>query len=697
MSNLNQAFIEKVKKNYPVNADKIISAYKFADEAHAGVKRKSGEPYIVHPLAVAEILMENNMDYASIMAGLLHDVVEDTKYTKDDIKNMFGETVAKLVDGVTKIDNLTYKETNFTEADSIKRLLIAMGHDVRVIFIKLADRLHNMRTIKFLSREKQIKMATETRDLFIPIAERMGIRRIRSELQNLVFKCLYPDDYDKIKQEFDLKFKKRASKIKNIESNLLKVLKENGIDSTIVGWPEHYYSIFKKKNTEGIGKIYGLMLYKIIVPTELDCYKALGILHKEYRHLPSQIKDFISFPKPNGYRSIHSVLVTKDFDITFKVMIRTKEMDDICEYGVSSLWTNKDADVKFSENYEKYNDMKKIVLLEKKVAENSMNFIDAIKRDLSQNTTWAFTPKFKPICLSSDHPTAIDFAYAVHTTIGDNAISAKINGKKASIGAEIHTGDVVEIVLSAEPKAPSRNWLMVATTTNARRKIREYIAKHTTAENVQKGKEMLSAELEKLGYKLGDIVEVYPTIEKDFNFVSLDDMFASVGYKSITIQQLTKYVLENEMMERYAENAPVIVEGAEVFMNVSFPKCCSAIPGDSIVGVMSKNNLAIHTKNCVNVSKIEKSKLLNVMWKDNINQNFNVNIKLNAKDSIGFGSKLLGEISKCGINILKMEAKKYNANDCEFELGLEVKNSKEVENLINVLNSLPDVKNVRRA
>ena len=697
MSNLNQAFIEKVKKNYPVNADKIISAYKFADEAHAGVKRKSGEPYIVHPLAVAEILMENNMDYASIMAGLLHDVVEDTRFTRDDIKNMFGETVAKLVDGVTKIDNLTYKETNFTEADSIKRLLIAMGHDVRVIFIKLADRLHNMRTIKYLTREKQIKMATETRDLFIPIAERMGIRKIRSELQNLVFKCLYPDDYERIKQEFDAKFKKRAPKIKQIEANLSKILNENGIECTIVGWPEHYYSIFKKQNSAGIGKIYGLMLYKIIVPTELDCYKTLGILHKEYRHLPSQIKDFISFPKPNGYRSLHSVLVTKNFDITFKVMIRTKQMDDICEYGISSLWTNKDADVDFSENYEKYNDMKKIVLLEKKAIENSINFIDAIKRDLSQNTTWAFTPKFKPICLSSDHPTAIDFAYAVHTSIGDNAISAKINGKKASIGAEIKTGDVVEIVLSNEPKAPSRNWLMVATTTYARRKIREYISKHTTAENVEKGKAMLNAELEKMGHKLGDVVEVYSQIAKDFNFVSLDDMFASIGYKSITIQQITKYVHENEIMERYAQNAPVIVEGAEVFMNVSFPKCCSAIPGDEIVGVMSKNNLAIHTKNCVNVSKIDKSKLLNVSWKENIDREFNVNVKIMAKDSVGFGSRLLGEISKFGIDILKMEAKKINTNDCEFELGLSVKNSSEVNKLIEDLKSLKDVKSARRA
>ena len=697
MSNLNQAFIEKVKKNYPVNADKIISAYKFADEAHAGVKRKSGEPYIVHPLAVAEILMENNMDYASIMAGLLHDVVEDTRFTRDDIKNMFGETVAKLVDGVTKIDNLTYKETNFTEADSIKRLLIAMGHDVRVIFIKLADRLHNMRTIKYLTREKQIKMATETRDLFIPIAERMGIRKIRSELQNLVFKCLYPDDYERIKQEFDAKFKKRAPKIKQIEANLSKILNENGIECTIVGWPEHYYSIFKKQNSAGIGKIYGLMLYKIIVPTELDCYKTLGILHKEYRHLPSQIKDFISFPKPNGYRSLHSVLVTKNFDITFKVMIRTKQMDDICEYGISSLWTNKDADVDFSENYEKYNDMKKIVLLEKKAIENSINFIDAIKRDLSQNTTWAFTPKFKPICLSSDHPTAIDFAYAVHTSIGDNAISAKINGKKASIGAEIKTGDVVEIVLSNEPKAPSRNWLMVATTTYARRKIREYISKHTTAENVEKGKVMLNAELEKMGHKLGDVVEVYSQIAKDFNFVSLDDMFASIGYKSITIQQITKYVHENEIMERYAQNAPVIVEGAEVFMNVSFPKCCSAIPGDEIVGVMSKNNLAIHTKNCVNVSKIDKSKLLNVSWKENIDREFNVNVKIMAKDSVGFGSRLLGEISKFGIDILKMEAKKINTNDCEFELGLSVKNSSEVNKLIEDLKSLKDVKSARRA
>lgn len=692
----NAEFIDQVKKNYPKNADKIIEAYYFAMKSHEGILRKSGEPYIIHPLAVARILMDINMDYSTIMAGLLHDVVEDTDVTLDDIREKFGDTVAKLVDGVTKIDNLTLEKENLTESDSIKRLLIAMGDDIRVIFIKLADRLHNMRTIKFLSHDRQFKMANETNELFVPIAERIGIRKIRSELQELTFDCMYHDDYVKIKAQVDKKFEKEKPQIGEIEKQLVRILNENSIDGKVYDWPERYYSVYKKMQTKGMGKVYGLILFKVIVPDELDCYKVLGLLHREFRHIPGQIKDFISSPKPNGYKSLHTALMTKD-NIIFKVMIRTEQMDKICEYGISSLWNDKDSDVNFHERFEKYNVFKNIVLSEKNDINNSELFIDAIRSDLASNTTWTFTPKFKPICLSSDKPTAIDFAYAVHTYIGHNAISAIINGKKASLGAILSSGDVVEIVVSETDKSPSRSWLQVARTPYARRQIRDYFISNSTPDNISKGKRELSEELAKMNHTMEDFMFYWPKIEKEFDFTGEDDMFASIGYKSITLNQVLKYLIIEDTKTMIQRSSPVIIENSKGFMNVSFPKCCSAIPGDEIVGVISKNGVAIHTKNCANLAKMGKVIVLDAKWKKDTEQEFNVNLKIVAKDKVGFAGKLFELFSSQNINLSKIEAKKQGTDECEFKVTICVKNTDELDNIIEKVKNLDEIKIITRA
>lgn len=695
MNQLDKQFIELVKHNYPKNANKIIDAYVFANNAHQGLVRKSGEPYIIHPVEVSKILIENNMDYATIMAGLLHDVVEDTRFTLDDIKQNFGEVVAKLVDGVTKIDNLKY--TNSTESDSIRRLLVAMGHDIRVIFIKLADRLHNMRTIEFLKREKQIKIATETRDLFVPIAERIGIRKIRSELQILTFKVLHPEEYSKIKESFDKRFMAYKPEIDKVEKSLNKILKDNGLNGYVYGWPEHYYSIYKKLNTKGMGKIYGLILFKIVVPTELDCYKALGLIHKQFRPVPSQIKDFIANPKANGYKSLHSVLVAPSNEQTFKVMIRSEEMDTICEYGIASLWKDKDADVLYDEEYEKYNKLKEIVLNESSgFNTTSDSFVDAIKNNLSMNSTWVFTPKFKPICLNSDKPTPIDFAYAVHTKIGNNAIGALVNGKKASLGAELSTGDVVEILVSNKNKAPSRNWLAVAKTTIARKKIRDYINKNTTPAHVEKGKKLLAKELQKTSHTVGDVLALFDDIKNEYGFLNTNDMFASVGYGSVTVSQISSFVLQEDVAKESMKNAPVKIEGSNRYFEVIFPKCCCAIPGDEIVGVISKNRVSVHTKDCANLHKMQGAELVQVEWKEDVQGLFGVNIRVLSKDSVGYGAQLLSVTAKNQFNVTKVEAKIVGGVNCEFELGVLVKNKKELELLIEKIKEIKEVKLVSR-
>lgn len=696
MTEIDQTFYNIVKFNYPKNCDKIFDAYKFADKAHENIVRKSGEPYIIHPLEVAKILIKNNMDYATIVAGLLHDVVEDTEYSLDDIKELFGETVAKLVDGVTKIDNLTLEKENLTEADSIKRLLIAMGDDVRVIFIKLADRLHNMRTIEFLPRERQIKIAEETNDLFIPIAERIGIRKIRSELQELVFKCLYPEQYIKIKTGFDKKLEEEKLKIGGIERNLTEYLTDKDLNCSVIGWPERYYSIFKKMQTQGMGKVFGLILIKVIVPTEIDCYKALGYLHSKFDHIPSQIKDFISAPKPNGYKSLHTVLISKDGELMFKVMIRTPAMDNVCEYGISCLWNNKDADIDFFEKFERFNVFKKIVLSEKDEINNTDAFIDAIKTDLSSKTTWVFTSNYRPICLKTENPTVIDFAYALGTQVGNNALGAVVNGKKASLGAELSNGDVVEVVLSKTNKSPSRNWVFVAKTASARRQIRDYFYKNTTKENIELGKKELQEELEKIGHSVDELTSCFSELKKEFDFSNLNDMYASLGYKSITKNQILKYVTMKKEQKKLIDDCPVEIENSMGIYNINFPKCCSAIPGDEIVGVMSRNGISIHTADCTNLSRINGIMKFSVKWKENIDRLFNVNLKIVAKNKIGFASKLFALISFENIDISKIEAKNVNAAECEFKISIFIKDNIEFDRIISKIKSIDEVVCVAR-
>lgn len=695
---LDNDFVASVKINYPKSADKILAAYEFAASAHETIKRKSGEPYIVHPLAVAKILIDNDMDYVTIIAGLLHDVVEDTPYTLDDIKKKFGAVVAKLVDGVTKINSLDYAEKDNIEADSMKRLIIAMGNDIRVIFIKLADRLHNMRTIEFLNPEKQRKMALETKEIFIPIAEIIGIRKIRSELQNLVLKCLEPETYSKIKTEFDFRYAKKDKKVRELQLNLIKKLKDAGINSSISAWPEHYYSIYKKLNSEGIGKIYGLILFKIIVPTEMDCYKTLGVIHKNFRPLPKQIQDYIASPKANGYKSLQSTLVLEDGNISFKVMIRTPEMDKVCEYGIASLWVDKDNDIKYDKSYESYNKLKEIVMNENTgFHNNSTSFIDAIKNDLNVSSTWVFTPKFKPICINISNPTVIDFAYALHTDIGNNAIGATVNGKKASLKTELVSGDVVNILVSEENKAPSRVWLSIAKTSLAKKRIREYINKHTVAKFVKKGKEILSKDLAEINHVLGDLVSKFDEIQNEYNFLSLEDMFASVGYDSITSEQLISFVREDDEVEDCAKKSPVIVEGSSRFSSVLFPKCCSAIPGDKIVAVLSNGKISVHTSDCLNLKDIDNAKKLKAEWKSAIKQKFNVGLKVIAKDKVGFASEVFGKISELKFNITRITASLPSEEECELDISVTLKNKAELNVLIDTIKKVKGVKSVFRS
>lgn len=688
-----QKFIESVNQNYPKHGNEILTAYKFAYEKHDGILRKSGEPYIIHPLAVAQILIDNNMDYSTIMAGLLHDVVEDTEVTNDDIKNLFGDTVAKLVDGVTKIDALTCSKFNLTESDSIKHLLIAMGDDIRVIFIKLADRLHNMRTVKFLNRNKQISMAKETQELFIPIAERIGVRKLRTELQDLTFECLHPEEYYQIKGEFDRKFLKRKEKIEGIENSLKTLLSDSNISSVITSWPEQYFSIYKRQHSAGIGKIYNFLLIKVIVPTEHDCYKALGLIHKKFRPVPGQFVDYIAMPKKNGYQSIHSVLISDDSDITFKVLIRTEEMDKTCEYGVSASWQKKDSRFEYDKSIEKKNILKAIISGEENYSSNSDSFIDAIKTDLLPDVTWLLTPKLKPICVNADNPTVVDFAYAVHTSIGDNAIGAVVNGKKVSVTSLLSSGDEVEVLLSGTPKAPSRKWLFIAKTAYARKKIREYCVKHTTAKNIKLGGDILKDVLEKLGLNL-TFEQIYNEVAKEFAYVSVEDMLASIGYGGVYINQIISLIHSTNMISNL--DVPIEVDSRFAGIKLSLSKCCCPIFGDEIIGLRTKNAIAVHTENCTNIASVSPEKLIRLAWKNKSDRVFDVNLKITATDKINLASRIFGLISSQNVDISKIVAKKVNSKFCEIKVCFGVKNTVELSQMIEKIKTIPEIRTVER-
>lgn len=691
-----QKFISDVENNYPKNKDKILSALEFATKSHEGVVRKSGEPYIIHPIAVAQILVDNQMDYSTVMAGLLHDVVEDTDITLDEIEQRFGKTVAKLVDGVTKIDSITVKENNLTEDDSRKRLLLAMGDDIRVIFIKLADRLHNMRTISFLSPERQIAISRETQELFIPIAELLGVRNLRSELQSLAFKCLFYDSYLNIKKEQDDQLKSKYKKILAIDKKINDIFVKNGINAQVSWWPERYYSIYKKMRQQGFNKTFSLVLFKIIVPTVDDCYRALGIVHKVYKPIPSQIKDYIASPKINGYQSLQSVVMNEDSSIIFNVMIRTPEMNKVCEYGILALASRKDAKEDFNSKFEKYNKLKAIISGEtNEGAVASTSFVSAIKTDLSSKSTWVFTSKIKPTKIESSTPTAIDFAYVCGEDVGNNAMGAVINGKNSSLGSILKSGDVVEILTSNEDKAPCRAWLNIAKTHLARTKIREYFVKNMSDGAVKIGKQEIRDEFKTKGYDLRELDTIYQKIKYEYSFASVDDMFSTVGLGGLKASQISAYATTEKMKNNALQSAPVEILGEDFAFSVVLSKCCCPVLGDEIVAVKSKNGFTIHTANCINLSRFEKNKILPARWKQGVNELFEVNLKIVAKDTIGFGSKMLGAISSLGVDISKIFAKQRNG-ECEFKLTLKIRNKENLNSVIQKLQRVEGVKTIVR-
>lgn len=682
-------FLKLVREKYDIaDSRQVEQAYKLANMAHLGNKRKSGEPWVNHCICVAKILLELNMDSETVCAGLLHDVLDDTDVTPKQIADAVGVGVSDLCKGMSKINGIKYGKQDLDEVESLRRLIIAMGKDIRVVIIKLADRIHNMQTIEYLPREKQIKYATETQEVFSGLAERLGLSKFKRDLDDLCFKTLNPDEYNKLKDEVDRKYDKWQEQMKRISGVLEYTLKENYIKGKVTSRFKNLYSLYRKLQKKGTAKTYDIIAFRILVDNVEDCYKVLGAVHQKYRPIAGRIKDYIAAPKQNGYQSLHTTLVTTD-GTPFELQIRTYEMHEYCEAGVASHWNYKgDTDNSSYLMQEKLAWLKNLIESEMRVTDDK-NFVKTLKMDFSTGEIWVFTPKHKPISLP-ELSTPIDFAYAIHTELGHKCVGAKVNGKKVSLATTLETGDEIEILTSQESKGPSRDWLNVAVTHTARYAIRQFFRKETTPENIIFGKKILEEESRKLGISIGDIISetYFKELQEKFNFESVDDMFASVGYKGVTVNQILKPIKDKKELEidnkLAKEYSPIMVEGKDV-INYRLSQCCSPIPGDNIVAIANRDCFGIHTTDCKNQKYINSDRCLKAEWKDFHKKLYPVHILINAQDRPGILADILTSVYNYKITFTGVTAQILPNDKFEMTIALKVVDKNELDEFVSYL------------
>ncbi len=690
-----EEFLELVSEKYN-NSDLILRAYEYAKEMHKNQYRLSGEPYIVHPVAVAKYLMDLGLDEETIAAALLHDVVEDTSTSYKKLKEMFGENVEKLVKAVSKINNIRYSDASMHEMDSLKRLFIAMGKDIRVVLIKLADRYHNVQTVSALPYERRIKFCTETMNLFVPLAERLGLNNMKGELEDMCFKVLKPEEYDKLKDELVRKYEKTTLRMSNIEEKLKTVLSNLGLEGDVYSRLKHFYSLYKKIRDKGTAKIYDIIAYRIIIDKTEDCYRVLGEIHKMFRPVPGRIKDYIASPKANGYQSLHTTVITKD-GTPFEVQIRTHDMHKYCEYGIAAHWRYKTGDQRTDEYETKLNWLKSIIENEKQI-KDSENFVKALQMDFSTSEIWVFTPKYKPISLP-ENSTPIDFAYAIHTDLGNTCVGAKINGRRVPLSATLETGDVVEILVNKDSRGPQREWLKIAVSTNARSHIRAFFRKSTMPENIKKGREMLEEKAREMNvpFNLCLLPKTISEVMHRYLVYSLEDMFACIATGGIREADIINIAMKNngEEPETKKEDIPLFIEGSEI-EGVKFAHCCMPIPGDDIYAIVSNSAITVHCSSCPNLKNIDKERLLSAQWKDNINMEFTLSLKIGGKDQEKIVSNVINVFYENNIRIVNLNAKIAGEGRFEILVELKIHNIDEFEDIKSKIENIPNVMYVNR-
>lgn len=721
--------VEKVKKYDPnCNLELLEKAYQVSSTAHEGQQRNSGEPYIIHPVEVAIILADMELDMTALVAALLHDTIEDTTCTYETLKAEFGTTVAELVDGVTKLGKIPFTSKEEQQVENLRKMFVAMAKDIRVILIKLADRLHNMRTLKYMTEGKQIEKARETLEIYAPLAHRLGISKIKWELEDLCLRYLDPKGYYDLVEKVAYKRKEREAYISEIVKTLKEKTEELGLENVQVdGRPKHFYSIYRKMVDQGktIEQIYDLFAFRIIVNTVQDCYALLGLVHELYKPIPGRFKDFIAMPKPNMYQSLHTTLIGPEGK-PFEVQIRTWDMHRVAEVGIAAHWKykevgkdgGKDTIAKDSEN--KFAWLRQLLEWQKDTRDES-EFMETLKIDLFTDEVFIFTPKGDVLNLPVDS-TPIDFAYSIHSAIGNKMIGAKVNGKMVPIDYTLQNGDIIEILTSSTMHGPSRDWLKIVKSSQARNKINQWFKKEKREENILRGKEMIEKELKKQGFTFNQLFrpEWVELVLRRYNFSSLDDLYAGIGYGAMTTNKVLtklkeefKKTLKPEELEQILENiaksknekkkkripeSGIIVKGIDNCL-VRLSRCCNPVPGDEIIGYITRGRgVSVHRSDCINVKLgLEKEgRLIDVKWYSTADVSYKADITVMAHDRTSLLLDVTNSIAELKIPIKALNARTTKEQETIINLTLEIINTEQLDKIIKKLRKIDSVFDVTR-
>lgn len=724
-----EGLIKSIKENcINVDIDTVIKACELATDAHKDQKRESGEPYITHPIDVATILADMGMDTSTIVAGVLHDVIEDTHYTYEDLKNAFNVEVADIVQGVTKLGEIEYKTKEEQQADNVRKMLLAMSNDIRVIIVKLADRLHNLRTLKFMPKEKQKQKAKETLDIYAPLAHRLGISKIKWELEDLSFRYMHEETYYQLVKEIAEKRVERESYIKDITSDLHDKLEDSDIDADIDGRPKHFYSIYKKmvNKNKTIDEIFDLTAIRILVNTVKDCYGVLGIVHTIYKPIPGRFKDYIAMPKPNMYQSLHTTVIGPQGKI-FEIQIRTFEMHKTAEYGIAAHWKYKEGDNSKEEKpmVSKLAWVSEILEWQKETSD-AEEFIEAFKIDLFGDEVFVFTPKGVVIDLPNKS-TPIDFAYRIHTDVGNRCVGAKVNGKIVPLDYKLKTGDIVEVLTSKNAKGPNIDWLNMAKSNQAKSKIRQWFKKIKKEENIDKGKESFEKELKKQGVNYVDIAkgESYEKLTKRHNIQSMDDLYAAIGVGQLTASSYIAKLKEENIHEKHnaeslnkvideqiaksekssfnkkpeSNNFGITVKGENNLM-VRFAKCCNPVPGDEIQGYITKGRgISVHRQDCTNLKALiefDKDKVVEVDWGKAKGTDYIAEIQVKSEDREGLLTDIMHIITDNKFSLNGLNANTSKGNLAMINIKIKISSIEQLKDLIKKIKRLKGVIDVYR-
>jgi guanosine-3',5'-bis(diphosphate) 3'-pyrophosphohydrolase len=697
--------------------EKVRKAYFFAENAHKTQKRSSGDPFIIHPIEVAHILVDLGLDGDAVAAGLLHDVIEDTGISIEELSAEFSSEVIKLVDGVTKLGKIEYKTKEEQQVENLRKMFLAMAKDIRVIIIKLADRLHNLRTLEYVDEDKQREKAYETLEIYAPLAHRLGIFKIRWELEDISLRFIDPEGYYDLVEKVSSKRKEREDYLKEVIETLKQKLNEIQISAEIEGRPKHFYSIYKKMYMQhkDFEQIYDLLAIRVIVNTIKDCYGVLGIAHTLWKPIPGRFKDYIAVPKPNMYQSLHTTVIGFKGE-PFEIQVRTKEMHRTAEYGIAAHWKYKESRKSSTEMDSKLSWLRQLMEWQSEM-KDPREFMETLKIDLFTDEVFVFTPKGDVIDLPKG-ATPLDFAYAIHSDVGNKCVGAKMNGKIVPLDYQLQTGDIIEILTSSNSHGPSRDWLNVVKTSQAKNKIKQWFKKERKEENILKGKEILEREAKKQGYSLSLLLKpdwLEPILKK-FGFHSADDMFSAIGYGGITYNQILirlidEYRKSNQTFkaeqlikeplltrERKTLDKGIQVKGIDNVM-IRFAKCCNPVPGDQIIGYITRGRgVSVHRNDCINLmdKSVEKHRFIEVAWVGEHKASYSAEIQIIAHDRQLLLADITNAIADMKIAVNAINARKSKDRRTTINLNLGIHDTHQLKKIMKQFERIPDIIDVYR-